>query len=96
MYLNNRNEYQLRIKDNVLESNERIYDIPTSCDKHYIKFTKYDQILHDPVRLAILEPQQSRAGLENNRSNGYSWVEPGTYKPLSKTSMCNSNSQLNL
>ncbi|XP_044743108.1 protein crossbronx homolog isoform X1 [Chrysoperla carnea] len=87
MYLNNRDEFVQRVKDNIDASVKQVYDVPPLPDKHYIQFSQYDHVKHDPVRLAILEPTPA----ENNRSTGYSWVEPGTFKPLSKT--CNQSSQ---
>lgn len=75
-------EFVEKVKKCVEISKERIYDESPTDDKHYIKFSVFDDELH-------------RSTLENMKNKvdpssvsppptGLSWVNEGEFKPLSK------------
>jgi hypothetical protein len=77
----NKAEFMIKVKENIRQSRDQIYDAPPTNDKHYLQFERFDMDVHGPVLDSIkaktdvsLSPQTSVAGL--------SWVD--NFQPLSK------------
>ncbi|XP_026469896.1 protein crossbronx homolog [Ctenocephalides felis] len=85
----NRSEFTDKVKLCVQASIEAIYDPPPTTDKHYIAFEKYNEAIHEPLR-EMLRNDESKSlpgTLTDNRSSGnlgLSWIEKGSFTPLSK------------
>lgn len=48
-WLENREEFESKVKANVQMSLDKLYDPPPTEDKHYITFDKFDEELHGTV-----------------------------------------------
>ncbi|KAF5277748.1 hypothetical protein FQR65_LT03728 [Abscondita terminalis] len=80
LYKENPEAFQERVKGSVKKSQDELYNPPPNNDKHYITFEEYNPQIHDPVRTRMIEEHQT-----NQRGIvGYSWVSPGSFKPLSR------------
>lgn len=62
------------------KSQENLYDLSDSDDKHFITFERYNPEIHDPIRAEII-----KQGNEDRPTiSGHSWVAPGTFTPLNR------------
>ncbi|KAI4466479.1 ubiquitin-conjugating enzyme e2 [Holotrichia oblita] len=80
MYRNNQLEFKEKVKECVKYTQDHLYDPSPVDDKHYITFEKYIPSIHDSVRATMMTQSHE----ERIRASGYSWVSPGSFKPLSK------------
>jgi len=80
LYENNMEGFREQAKKCVKESLSQVYNPPLTEDPHYITFSPYSSEIHEPVRQKIYEPKNS----EQNKSAGFSWVQPGSLQPFSK------------
>ncbi|KAI4466426.1 sodium/potassium/calcium exchanger [Holotrichia oblita] len=80
LYRNNQLEFKEKVKECVKYTQDHLYDPSPVDDKHYITFEKYIPSIHDSVRATMMTQSHE----ERIRASGYSWVSPGSFKPLSK------------
>lgn len=73
----------------IKKSHLHLYDTPQTHDKHYIIFEKYLPEKHDSVRKTIFSPCQE----ERVVKSGITWVEAGSFKPLSRPPSPDSESE---
>lgn len=88
-YNSNPKLYKEKVEEIVKTSQEKIYDLPSSDDKHYITFEPYEPLKHDAVRTAMI----NQAKEERQTKIGHSWVASGSFKPLSRAPSPNSESE---
>ncbi|KAK9686786.1 Ubiquitin-conjugating enzyme [Popillia japonica] len=81
LYRNNQLEFKEKVKECVTYTQDHLYDPSPVDDKHYITFEKYIPSIHDSVRATMMTHESHE---ERIRASGYSWVSPGSFKPLSK------------
>ncbi|XP_015592611.1 protein crossbronx homolog isoform X2 [Cephus cinctus] len=74
-------KFQKLAKESVKNSLSQVYDPPPTDDPHYITFSPYDNDLHDPIKEEIYQPKEER----ENKTVGFSWVQPGSLQPFSKS-----------
>ncbi|XP_034948261.1 protein crossbronx homolog [Chelonus insularis] len=83
LFQNDKEEYFKRSQKCVREALDHVYDPPDTEDAHYIRFSKWDPEIHEPIKQQIYEETKTPKKLDD-APTGSSWVEPGTFKPLSK------------
>ncbi|XP_058800067.1 AKT-interacting protein homolog A-like isoform X2 [Phymastichus coffea] len=73
--------YKEQVKKCVKDSLSVVYDRPTVDDPHYITFSPYNSEIHDPIKQEIYNLKND----SENKPTGYSWVQPGSLTPFSKS-----------
>lgn len=79
-YSSDQTTYKEKINSIIKLSQERIYDRPNIEDKHYLIFDKYDPSKHESVRQSMF----TKTIEEKPSKVGHSWVNSGSFKPLSR------------
>ncbi|XP_060517655.1 protein crossbronx homolog [Cylas formicarius] len=78
MFLNDKENFQTRVKELVKASHTVLYDEAPKNDKHYITFESFDPEKHDKRKLFTGFKQRDTG------RKGYSWVLPNRLKPLER------------
>lgn len=81
---NNIDVFAEKAKDCVRLSREKVYDEPPTDDKHYIRFSTFDEEIHRNVLENITNKLNRMGSSASPPPSGLSWVNEGEYKPLSK------------
>ncbi|XP_057325027.1 protein crossbronx homolog isoform X1 [Microplitis mediator] len=85
LFENNIEEYRTKAKESVKDSLDHVYDPPETEDAHYLKFSPWDPEIHEPIRQKLYQSRQQQPLDPEKSPRGYSWVQPGSLKPLSKS-----------
>ncbi|KAH8389900.1 hypothetical protein KR200_003614 [Drosophila serrata] len=88
LLMTNREEFAVRVLENIKESKARVYDAPPTEDPHYIVFEKFQTDVHGPVLERIKAGKSKQLETASQQANGglatgLSWVKEGEFKPLS-------------
>lgn len=75
-------EFSEKSREIVRISKDAIYDAPPTDDKHYIKFSLFDDEIHRNVLEQIKYKNENKSS--SPVPTGLSWVNEGEFKPLSK------------
>ncbi|EFA04459.2 protein crossbronx homolog [Tribolium castaneum] len=88
LFANNQEAFRNKVKEIVKTSQEKIYDEPPVEDKHYLVFEPYNPEVHEQAKSTMLA-QNSEEGVKC----GFSWVLPGSFKPLGRPPSPDSESE---
>lgn len=73
----------------VKESKEHLYDTPSTEDKHYIVFEKFNPDIHKKEKMFAFIQEKDQI-----EKRGYSWVLPHSFKPLERPLTPTSDNEL--
>jgi ubiquitin-protein ligase len=88
LFTNNQEAFRSRVKGITKSSQEHIYDEPSVEDKHYLIFEEYNPEIHDQAKSTMLTQNE-----DEGTKYGFSWVLPGSFKPLGRPPSPDSESE---
>lgn len=86
LYEHNMEEFKQKVVETIRQSKEQIYQTVECNDAHTIRFTPWDDSVHEEAKSKMLTRKKSQSDMETepHKKNGLSWMKPGTTEIFSQ------------